>query len=674
MNKTKEIIKALNNAGDTEELTKYENKLICILMGRFFLVIAIIWYIIVFFIEPSAKVFNIFSASVFLISSILLFILFVSNLKAFVVSIFIEVIFSGLTLYLFFNLYDVVSYLIWIILIGQMIFAMFKIKKWPSIIVGSTYLLTIVVVFINFEKYNVKPGLFFFIMLIVSIIVIGIILYSLNRVNRERYFKLQNKLRVEKEQKEEITALYEEITASEEELRQKNEQLVDYTQELVVGQKKLNIMAYYDSLTGLPNRKMILETIEKQIEYSKLNSTKFYVVYIDVDAFKKVNDTMGHHVGDDFLVFVAKNLKNLINKKDLLGRLGGDEFALIIRRDIEKEEVKAEVEKIKKVFQIPFIIRNIEVILTASFGISVYPIDGINVGKLLKNADMSMYKAKELGKNQIRFFDKEMLDAFLKETRMENLLSKAMENREFHLVFQPQYDANAKKIRGFEALLRWNSKELGMVSPIKFIPIAEETRLIIPLGNWVLKEACEKYKEFKKIYPEDFIMSVNISMIQLNEENFTKDVIRILKETNMKPSDLEIEITESEATEKIENITHKLNKLKDLGVRVALDDFGTGYSSLSHLKRLPIDILKIDKSFIDDINEEMEGVHIVKDIISLVHNLRIKIVVEGIEQSGQLNVLKKYGCDFVQGFLLSLPLDEKEVYEFLNNNKTRKKI
>jgi len=428
-------------------------------------------------------------------------------------------------------------------------------------------------------------------------------------------------------------------------------------------------MAYYDSLTGLPNRKMILETIEMQIESSKFNKTKFYVVYIDVDAFKKVNDTMGHHVGDDFLVFVAKNLKGLINKKDVLGRLGGDEFALIIRRDIEKSEVKAEVERIKNVFQIPFIIRNIEIILTASFGVSVYPEDGGNVGKLLKNADMSMYKAKDLGKNNIQFFDRVMLDAFMEDTRLENLLLKAMENKEFFLVFQPQYDSDVKKIRGFEALLRWNSKELGMISPIKFIPKAEETRFIIPLGNWVLRTACEKYKEFKKIYNEDFIMSVNISMIQLNEENFTIDVKKILEETKMNPSDLELEITESVATEIMDNVTSKLKELKKLGVRVALDDFGTGYSSLSHLKSLPIDILKIDKSFIDDINEEMQGVHIVKDIISLVHNLRIKIVVEGIEQTSQLNVLKKYGCDFVQGFLLSFPLNEKDVFEFLENIK-----
>jgi len=428
-------------------------------------------------------------------------------------------------------------------------------------------------------------------------------------------------------------------------------------------------MAYYDSLTGLPNRKMILETIEMQIESSKFNKTKFYVVYIDVDAFKKVNDTMGHHVGDDFLVFVAKNLKGLINKKDVLGRLGGDEFALIIRRDIEKSEVKAEVERIKNVFQIPFIIRNIEIILTASFGVSVYPEDGGNVGKLLKNADMSMYKAKDLGKNNIQFFDRVMLDAFMEDTRLENLLLKAMENKEFFLVFQPQYDSDVKKIRGFEALLRWNSKELGMISPIKFIPKAEETRFIIPLGNWVLRTACEKYKEFKKIYNEDFIMSVNISMIQLNEENFTIDVKKILEETKMNPSDLELEITESVATEIMDNVTSKLKELKELGVRVALDDFGTGYSSLSHLKSLPIDILKIDKSFIDDINEEMQGVHIVKDIISLVHNLRIKIVVEGIEQTSQLNVLKKYGCDFVQGFLLSFPLNEKDVFEFLENIK-----
>lgn len=654
MKTIKKIIFEMSGELDKKELIKHENSLIANVMSRMFFLLAIIWFIITLFLERESLELNILSFIVFLGSSLILLMLRNPPFNPDLNTVFISIIFLGIVLFLFLRFFKSISYLIWIILTIQMIFAMFITRKIMAYIIGFTFFATIIVALSNPAKYNIKPGIFFYIGLFLAFIAMSFILYFLNRISKDRYAEIQFKLKVEKEQKEEITALYEEIAASEEELREKNEMLVS--------------MAYYDSLTGLPNRKMIMENIENRIQESKLNNKKFHVVYIDADSFKKVNDAMGHFVGDEFLKFISSRMKEAIDSHDLIGRIGGDEFAYIIQRDIEKNQVMCEVEKLREIFQTPFKLRTTEIVMTASFGIASYPEDGDTIIKLLKNADMSMYKAKELGKNKVQFFDMKLREDFLNEARMEKFLSSALEKEEFYLVFQPQFERISREIRGFEVLLRWNSKELGNVSPLVFIEKAEEMRLIIPLGNWVLKKSCEKYIEFKKIYKKDFMISVNISMLQLEEDDFVENVIEIIKETGIEPDKLELEITESESTEEFNKLTSKLMQLRAFGVRIALDDFGTGYSSLNHLKKLPIDILKIDKSFIDDLGEDMEGVHIVKDIISLVHNLNILTVVEGVEAESQLNTLENYGCDFVQGFYLSVPLREEEVIEMLNRS------
>lgn len=654
MKKIKDIISEMNGELGKEDLIKQENRLIATVMSRMLFVLAIIWFFVMFFLSNDSMELNLIFFAVFFCSSIILVFLRNPSINPNLNTLIISMIFSGIVFFLFFRLFKSLSYLIWIILAMEMIFAMFVTRKIMAFIVSTTFFITIIIALMFPDKYNIKPGLIFYVGLLIAYVAMALILYFLNSISKERYKKIQYRLMVEKEQKEEITALYEEIAASEEELREKNELLVS--------------MAYYDSLTGLPNRKMILETIEHQIEVSKSDNKKFYVVYIDADSFKKVNDAMGHFVGDEFLKFISEKIKDTIHPEDLVGRIGGDEFAYIIKRDISSEEAKAEVEKIRNVFQTPFQLRTIEIVMTASFGIASYPKDGDTIIKLLKNADLSMYKAKEMGKNRVQFFDINLRDDFLKEARMEKFLAKALENEELYLVYQPQFSIEPMGIRGFEALLRWNSKELGNVSPLVFIPKAEEMRMIIPIGNWVLKKACEKFIHFKKLYNQELMISVNISMIQIEEEDFVSTVKNIIDETGMNPGMLELEITESESTEEFVKLNSKLQQLKSLGVRIALDDFGTGYSSLSHLKKLPIDVLKIDKSFIEDLKEEIEGVHIVKDIISLVHNLNIETVVEGVEEEGQLNILKDYKCDYVQGFYLSLPLKEDEAIELLKRS------
>lgn len=326
---------------------------------------------------------------------------------------------------------------------------------------------------------------------------------------------------------------------------------------------------------------------------------------------------------------------------------------------MSKQEVFLEIDELRKSFSQPFKIDNTEIRLTASFGISVFPDDGNDASEVLKSADMSMYRAKELGRNNVQFFEKYMRDEIIQKTEMENRLVNAVKNEEFFLVFQPQYVIDSERIRGLEALVRWKSPELGVVNPMKFIPLAEEMRLIIPLGEWILKTACKKFKIFQEQYGMDACISVNVSTVQLKDSNFIQVVKNILDETGIKPECLELEITESIFIESFNEAILLLKELKKIGVRIALDDFGTGYSSLSYLKSLPIDTLKIDKSFVDDLSLNTSQVQIIGDIISLGHNLGVAVVAEGVEYEHQLHYLKEHSCDYIQGYLFDRPLEEE---------------
>ena len=659
--KFKTVINSMNKETNEYELTKYENQLISMIMAPILFVAGIIGYVLFLIFDPANASLYTYHFFAFMLSSFLIYIVSKLKINSYLASVLLSVVFVLITQYIFFTLYEIFSYVVWIIMLLQLVFAYARIKKHMVYLLSINFVFTTIFAWMNPEKFSITPSWLFYVSLLISFIVMLIILHFVGKVNTERYFRIVEKANSEIEQKEEITALYEEIAASEEELREKNEQLKSYNHELEIREGKLNTMAYYDKLTGLPNRTLIMDSIKEQISISKNEQSKFYIVYIDVDAFKKVNDSLGHHVGDEFLKYVSKNIKKKINKKDMLGRLGGDEFALLIRRDVDKNEVEKEIDEIRMLFQKPFLVRNVEIVLSASFGVSIYPENGETTSKLIKYADMSMYNAKEAGKNKIRFFNKKMMLEFMEDAKLEGLLATALDRKEFHLVYQPQYNGNGTKVRGFEALLRWKSPELGSVSPAKFIPKAEETRVIIPIGEWVLREACTKLAKLRNEYGNHLTMSINISMVQLKDDNFALDVKRIIDESNVNPENIELEITESEATENWEDILNKLEELKKTGVVVALDDFGTGYSSLNHLKRMPIDILKIDKSFIDDMNRSEKGRAIVKDIISLVHNLGLKVVAEGVEESLQLSELDNYGCDYLQGFLLSMPLEEKYI-------------
>lgn len=436
--------------------------------------------------------------------------------------------------------------------------------------------------------------------------------------------------------------------------------LFDIT-DLRESKERIHMMAYYDTLTGLPNRNKLREYIANEI--SSKGST-FSLFLLDLDRFKFVNDTKGHSVGDLILIDVGKRLKKIVGTNGIVFRLSGDEFIVVLKFD-DMNKVKAVAESILNEFKTPFLISENEFHLTTSIGISCFPKDGIDQDNLMKNADSAMYLAKELGKNNFQFFTSDLNQEKERKLELENGLRKAIEQNQLTLYYQPQIKLKTNEIYGTEALIRWNHPILGIVPPNEFIPLAEESELIVEIGQWVLRTAIQQTKEWQDDGLKEISIAVNISARQFQDENFIDFVKDTLEEFNLNPKYLELEITES-MMQDINNSTIVLNKLKKLGISLAIDDFGTGYSSLSYLKHLPIDIIKIDKSFVDDIkNNNKTDASIVKAIIEMGRSLNFRVIAEGLETEYQANYLIDNFCDLGQGYFYSKPLPSEELKKLL---------
>lgn len=435
------------------------------------------------------------------------------------------------------------------------------------------------------------------------------------------------------------------------------------TKELKLKNKQLNHQAYHDYLTGLPNRFMLFEDLRKFIDHSTNKSGKIAVMFIDLDRFKTVNDMMGHISGDFLIREVAKRLRKAVPEKDMVYRHGGDEFIILVE-DTNEEEYNEIASRILDTFSLPFLINGEDIFTTASIGISIYPFHGDNAEILIKNADAAMYTAKEHGKNNYQFYNADPDVKILRKMKLENGLRTALENGELSLHYQPQVDLNTGQVKGVEALLRWSHPEYGFIPPDEFIPIAEETGTIIPIGEWVLETACKQAKAWQiSIFPS-LSVSVNVSIRQMKEARFVDIVSQVLKKSELEPHYLELEVTET-MMQDVNTSVSVLTQLKQLGVNIAIDDFGTGYSCLSILCHLPIDYLKIDRSFTDDILNHSKTISIVKTILNMGRNLQLKIVAEGIEEKGQELFLKQYGCHIGQGYYYSRPLPMAEMNELL---------
>lgn len=421
-----------------------------------------------------------------------------------------------------------------------------------------------------------------------------------------------------------------------------------------------------DALTSLWNRRSVGIKLEQLI---KDPDTEFFrIIVFDVDNFKRINDTLGHQYGDLLLVELVTAWKSLLVKNDFFARLGGDEFAIIITRPVSNDDVEAYLANFREVLWETVNVDHRTVALTASFGVASYPGDGETAEQLLKYADTAMYRAKESGRNRIQFFSADMYDNMYKNMKMEEELEHALAANEMFLLYQPQYTAHGKKLRGFETLIRWNSKKLGFVSPGEFIPLAEQCGKIVKIGYWVLEEACRAFKEIQDEYGLHPMVSVNISVMQMLEKDFVERVREIITRTGIDTKSLELEITESVFISSRDHIINVLRQLREMGIQIALDDFGTEYASLSYIQMLPLDVIKIDKSFIDQVDgDEDYGKNIIGPIIDLAQNLHYEVVAEGIENEKQLEYLDNLGCDYIQGFLWGKPIKIDEVKELVHN-------
>lgn len=420
----------------------------------------------------------------------------------------------------------------------------------------------------------------------------------------------------------------------------------------------MDFIASYDALTGLPNRHLFDQILTEQIGEAKQTGKPLAVMLLALGRFKIINDTIGHEMGDLLLQEVAARLSACLSEGDVLSRQGGDEFVLLLDGR-KREEAKKMAEQILSLLAKPFRLTEYEAYISVSIGISFYPIDGETADELIKNADAAMLHAKRLGSNNYQFYVREQNQKTQGVLQMEVDLHKALERGEFVLHYQPQVSLLSGKVTGVEALIRWNHPQKGYISPSEFIPLAEETGLIIPIGEWVLRTACRQNKAWQDAGFPLMVMSVNISARQFLQSDLVGVVKEVLEETGLAPQYLELEITES-TTMDVNRAISILHELKKLGVRIGIDDFGTGYSSLNYLKRFPIDKLKIDQSFIRDSIRDSNDATIVKTIIDLAHHLKMIVNAEGVESQDHLSFLREHLCDEVQGFLLSQPLPAQE--------------
>lgn len=436
-------------------------------------------------------------------------------------------------------------------------------------------------------------------------------------------------------------------------------------------EEKVNHMAYYDSLTNLPNPALFRNRLTHELGRSGGGRKMSAIVYFSLDRFKNIGDTLGQTVGDEILRSFAERLAGCVRKTDTAAYFGGSEFALLANEVGGAEDCAKIAQKIKNCLLPPFDCDGRELYITASFGISLAPNDGDDCQALLKNASTALHRARQSGGDNYQFYKADMHERALKSLSLENSLRRGLEREEFVLHYQPQICAETGKLTGTEALVRWQHPELGMVSPLEFIPIAEATGLIVPLGEWVLRTACVQNAAWQRAGFTPTRVGVNLSLRQFQQSNLVETVSRILIDSKLEPQYLELELTESSLMDNAEMTIETLRRLRNLGIKISIDDFGSGYSSLSYLKNLPIDVLKIDRAFVTDIAVGSSDAAIVKTIITLAHNLRLKTIAEGVETEEQSKILSNLGCDEMQGYLFSKPLAADALESFLRRAESR---
>ena len=446
-------------------------------------------------------------------------------------------------------------------------------------------------------------------------------------------------------------------------------------------EERVRFLAYFDSLTGLPNRFFFKELLDKALAHAQHHKRILAILFIDVDNFKRINDTLGHDLGDELLQAITARLLKTVRNSDCvsrtnenaiintLSRLGGDEFIVLLSEISDVQDPAKVARRILNDISEPFMLRGHKVIITASIGISMYPCDGEDAQHLLKYADLSMYHAKDMGKNTYQFYTESLKTSAFERLTMEGELHKALDNDEFLVYYQPTLDVQSRKIIGMEALIRWKHPEKALISPSGFIPLAEDTGQIISIDEWVLRTACIQNKTWQNSGFAPMVIAVNLSTTHFENRNLTNMVTRALQDADLAPQYLGLEITESKIMKNPVTSIIVLNELKAMGVRIAIDDFGTGHSSLSYLRQIPLDYVKIDRSFVMNITTSLQDTAIIKSIITLSHSLSFKVIAEGVETEQQLEFLREHECDEMQGFLFSRPVPANTFTQLLKEGK-----
>lgn len=427
----------------------------------------------------------------------------------------------------------------------------------------------------------------------------------------------------------------------------------------------IDALATSDALTGLPNRPLARARFDQLVELSKRNDDRIALLFLDIDNFKTVNDSLGHAAGDQLICDVAQRLKTSVRASDTVSRQGGDEFLVILSGQSDQQSVATVAAKIIEVMALPFQVNNVEVFATCSLGVAMYPDNGHDFDALLKHADMAMYRAKESGRNAFRFYDAQMNTNVLEHLHLIAGIRGALLKNEFTLHYQPQFDLQSGRIVGAEALIRWHSAELGNVPPNRFIPVAERSGQIHDIGTWVIGEACRQAADWRSAGLDDLVVGINLSPIQFRREHVESDVMNALRASNLPPSAIELELTESLLIVDSESLRSLLKRIRALGVHLSIDDFGTGYSNLGYLTRFEVERLKIDQSFIRHMTENSTDEGIVRAIIEMAHILKLQVVAEGVENEAVLNRLKQMGCEFGQGYHWSPAMPPAEFYRYV---------
>ncbi|MCR4802529.1 MAG: EAL domain-containing protein [Lachnospiraceae bacterium] len=497
---------------------------------------------------------------------------------------------------------------------------------------------------------------------ICTVLLIVILLCQIIRIRQSAKEKnnenVQQPSKLEKE--------YKKLEDAYQQLKMANNKLDEKYEELKVSEERNKKLAYVDYLTDLPNRTAFTEYLEYSLSVLKKGHI-LSVMYIDIDNFKLINDSLGHSYGDELLLDCTERLKQVLDTNDYLARFGGDEFIILTENVINMWEYEEKINTVQRIFAQPFILALKEHFVSASIGVAIAPKDSNNAQMLLKNVDLALYRAKSIGKNNICFYEPSMNEQIMTKMETQSELHKAIREGQFELYYQPQVDLDADKIVGFESLLRWNHPEKGVITPDKFLPLAEDTGMIGTIGSWVLREACNQLKSWQDQGFSGITMAVNLAARQFKDPDLVNMVENAVRQSGIKPEDLELEITESVALDDITYAIDTISQLKDLGIKFSLDDFGTGYSSLNYLKYLPVSNIKIDKSFIDTIIEDKSDKAIVSAIITLARNFDLDVIAEGVENTDQVSFLKEAQCNIVQGYLYSIPVSKKDADSLLHN-------